>query len=509
MDNINELNKRIETSKNLGGKENIEKQHKKNKMTVYERINKLVDKDTFQERGVLAGIYENDKFYPCPFRMGIATINGKHVAVSGDDFTVKGASVGRLYKAKAAYFIKMARAFKIPAIRLVEGAGGSIKEILNIGYTELPSSGDECTQNRVDALSEIPVVSACFGSAAGLAALHMVLSHFSVMVKNSHIFVGGPPLVKAAFGKEYSKDELGGYKIHTELTGVIDNVANDEIDALEQIKTFLSYMPSNVWELPPMHNSNDSEDRIEEELSYIIPENQRKPYNIRKILNLIFDKNSIFEIGKNFAKSQVTALATLNGFPVGILANDTNYLAGAFNYDSAEKFQRFVDLCDTFHIPIVNLVDQPGLMIGKDSEIHGTIRRAARASCAIVQAKVPIAVVYIRKCFGVGGAIQKGGNNLSWRVAWPTAKWGNIPVEGGVYAAHRREIENSPNPDKLLKELEEKYKEIISPFKTAEAFGIEDIIDPKYTRPFLCKWIKLAYNVEKNNLGIKKRGMRC
>ena len=148
-------------------------------------------------------------------------------------------------------------------------------------------------------------------------------------------------------------------------------------------------------------------------------------------------------------------------------------------------------------------------MIGVNSETHGTIRKAARASCALIQATVPISIVYVRKCYGVGGAIQKGGNRFTWRVAWPTANWGNIPIEGGVYAAHKKEINNSPNPDEYLKKLQEKYKKVTSPFKTAEAFNIEDIIDPKFTRPFLCQWVEMAYNIEKNNLGKKKRGIRC
>jgi acetyl-CoA carboxylase carboxyltransferase component len=195
-------------------------------MTVRERIDALVDKGSFLERGILAGVPANDKdekdrlisLIPCPFVMGIAKIDGRRVTLHGDDFTIRGASVGRMYKAKGAYFLKMARSLRLPIVRLLEGAGGSIKEILEIGYTELPSSGDECTQNRVEVMSEVPVVSAGFGSVAGLGAMYMVQSHFSVMVKKqAHVFVGGPPLVKSAFGEDISKEELGGYKLHTRL----------------------------------------------------------------------------------------------------------------------------------------------------------------------------------------------------------------------------------------------------------------------------------------------------
>ena len=516
---IEELGKREKIAYQMGGEKNISKQHTRGKMTVRERIGLICDQETFRERGVLAGAPtydDHDKtklmdLVPCPFVMGIGKIGGRRIAIHGDDFTIKGASVGRMYKSKGAYFVKMARSLRLPIVRLVEGAGGSIREILEIGYTELPSSGDECAQDRVEVMSEIPVVSAGFGSVAGLGALYMVQSHFSVMVrKKAHVFVGGPPLVKSAFGEDITKEELGGYKLHTRLTGVVDNDAADEKDALDQIKKFLSYLPSNVWEMPEQRDADhDNPGRQEENLISIIPRDNRKPYDIREILRLVLDRKSIFEIGKYQGRSQITALARLNGYPVGVLANDPKFLGGSFNYDVAEKYQRFIDMCDTFHLPIVNLSDQPGFTIGKRSEEHGTIRKGVRASFAIIQATVPIAVIYLRKCFGVAGGAQKSGIRLSWRYAWPSAVWGNIPVEGGVYAAHRGEIESAEDPEVCLDKLQETYRAISSPFRTAEAFGIEDIIDPRDTRPLLCEWVEMAYNVEKNNLGPKKRGMRC
>jgi acetyl-CoA carboxylase carboxyltransferase component len=516
---INELERRKKIARQLGGKENVARHHKQGKMTVRERIDWLVDDGSFFERGILAGVptYDNDTKHklidlaPCPFVMGIATVNGRKVAIHGDDFTVKGASVGRLYKAKSAYFVKMARSLRLPIIRLVEGAGGSIREILEMGYTELPTSGDECAQDRVEVMSEVPVVSAGFGSIAGLGAMYMVQSHFSIMIKKqTQVFVGGPHLVKAALGQEISKEELGGHKIHARQTGVIDNEAEDEIDALEQVKGFLSYLPSHVWQMPARQQSEgDKPRRREGELLSIIPKDPKKPYDIRRILDLVFDKGSILEIGKYQGRSQVTALARLNGYAVGVLANNPMYLAGAFDYDVAEKFTRFVDMCDTFHLPIVNLVDQAGFAIGKESEEHGTIRKGVRASFSIIQTTVPLAVIYLRKCFGVAGAAQKGGLRLSWRFAWPSAVWGNIPVEGGVYAAHKAEIEASHDPQAYLEDLHKTYRAIQSPFRTAEAFGIEDIIDPRDTRPVLCDWVQMAYEVENDNLGVKKRGMRC
>ena len=488
-------------------------------MNVRDRIAALVDPGTFRERGGLSGLVSYDEtlkeelqeVVPCPFIMGIGEINGRRVAVHADDFAVKGASVGKMYKAKRGYFAKMARSLRLPMVRLVEGAGGSIREILELGYTELPSGNDEGTQHEVEALSEIPVVAAGFGAVAGLGALFMVKSHFSVMVKKiAQVFVGGPPLVKAATGETWTKEELGGYKIHTRISGVVDNEAENEADALGQIKRFLSYLPANVWEMPARGlDGRDSPSRREEDLVSIIPRERKKPYDMRKILRLVLDRDSLFEIAAYQGRSQITALARLNGYPVGILANDPRVLGGAFNYDVAEKYMRFIDLCDTFHLPIVNFSDQPGFMIGRKSEEMGLIRKGVRAACAMAQATVPVAVLYVRKCFGVAGAAQKTALRLSWQYAWPSAVWGNIPIEGGVYAAHRAEIQAAKDPEAYLASLHEKYRAVASPFRTAEHFGIEDIIDPRETRPLLCEWVEMAYNVEKDHLGPKMRGMRC
>jgi acetyl-CoA carboxylase carboxyltransferase component len=516
---IEELQRRKNIAHQMGGEKNIARQHSLGKMTVRKRIDSLCDKDSFFERGILSGLPTYDKhdkntlinFVPCPFVMGIGKIDGRRVAIHGDDFTIKGASVGRMYKAKRGYFAKMSRSLKLPIVRLVEGAGGSIKEILEIGYTELPSGNLEGTQHEMEAMSEIPVVAAGFGPIAGLGALFIVKSHFSVMVKEkAQIFVGGPPLVKTALGEEINKEELGGYRIHTRMSGVVDNEAESEKDALDQVRKFLSFLPSNVWKMPKRrYAEKDIPERREEELISIIPRDSNKTYDMRKILNLVLDLDSLFEIGKYQGRSQITALARMNGYPVGILANDPKYLGGSFNYDVAEKFQRFIDMCDTFHLPIINFSDQPGFMIGRKSEEYGTIRKGVRASFAIAQATIPLAVLYLRKCFGVAGAAQRTAMHFSWQYAWPSAVWGNIPIEGGVYAAHRAEIESAKDPKAYLDELQKMYRTIASPFRTAEAFGIEDIIDPRDTRCLLCEWVEIAYKIEKNNLGPKKRGMRC
>jgi acetyl-CoA carboxylase carboxyltransferase component len=331
------------------------------------------------------------------------------------------------------------------------------------------------------------------------------------MVKEkSQVFVGGPPLVQSAMGVKISKEDLGGYKIHTRISGVVDNVAESEEGAFEQTRRFLDYMPANVWEMPKKkYVDRDDPNRREEYLLSAVPRDLKKPYDMRKIIKAIFDRDSIFEIGQYQGRSQITALARLNGYPVGVLANDPKFMAGSFTWDAAEKFQRFIDMCDTFHIPIVNLVDQPGFFIGRKSEEYGTVRKGVRACMAVVQATVPWATIYVRRCFGVAGGAQSDLSGLNWRYAWPSAYWGNIPVEGGVYAAHRAEIESDDDPLSLHDELQKYYRGFASPFRTAEHFAIEDIIDPRDTRPLLCDWIEVVFPAEKTRLGMKFRGMRC
>ena len=514
---IEEIRKRKSLAYQLGGEQTVKEQHAKGKLTIRERINLLLDEGSFAETGVMAGQGEYSKegdlvrMTPCPIVMGMGEIEGRTVVLHGDDFTIKGASVGRLYKSKLAYIAKVAHELRLPTIRLLDGAGGTIKEIAQVGFTELPMISDVAVGQLAALLSMAPVVSVGLGPVSGSGAMLMVQSHFSIMVKEkSQVFVGGPPLVKWALGKAVSKEALGGYKLHTRISGVVDNEAESEEDALDQVRRFLDYMPRNVWEMPERkYAEKDDPSRREEDLLSIVPENYSKPYRMRRIMECIFDRGAIFEIGRYQGQSQITALARLDGYPVGVLANDPRVKAGAFDWDVAEKFQRFVDMCDTFHLPMVNLVDQPGFLIGEKSERYGTIRKGVRAGISVLQATIPWATLYVRRCFGVAGGSQSDPAKLNWRYAWPSAYWGNIPVEGGVYAAHRMEIESSDNPDARHRELLEYYRAFSSPFRSAENFGIEDIIDPRDSRPLLCKWIKNAYPVEQTRLGPKSRGMRC
>jgi acetyl-CoA carboxylase carboxyltransferase component len=337
----------------------------------------------------------------------------------------------------------------------------------------------------------------------------MGVCHFGVMVKGiAQIFAAGPPVVERALGLQVSKEELGGAQVHVHTSGLVDNEAEDEADAFRQIRAFLSYLPTNVWELPPARPCDDPAERREEALLDIIPRNRARPYDVRRVVGLIMDAGSVFEVGRFYGPAQVTLFARLAGRPVGVLANDPLRYGGAMDAAAAQKLETFVDLCDTFHLPIVNFIDQPGFMIGPAAEAAGTLKQGARAVAAICSATVPWASVIVRRLYGVAGGIQQNHARWNLRVAWPSAEWGSIPIEGGVMAAYRREIENAPDPAAYLAQVEQRLQAVRSPFRTAEAFEIEDIIDPRTTRPLLCEWSELAYRRLPAELGRKARGMR-
>ena len=499
----------------MGGEANVARQHANGRLTVRERIDRLLDAGTFHETGALAGkaVYENGEmisFTPSNFVCGAGRIDGRKVVIGGDDFTVRGGAADAAIGNKMGYAERMARELRLPIIRLVDGTGGggSVKTLETTGRTYVPAN--PACDIIVASLSEIPVVAACLGPCAGLGAVRVVNSHFSVMVKGvSQLFVAGPPVVERGVGEQVTKEELGGSQIHAHGSGAVDNEVESEEEAFAQIRRFLSYFPSNVWQVPPrLHKNDDHPRRREEELISVIPRDRRKTYDIRRILNLILDRDSLFEICRFYGRPLVTGLARLDGYPVGVLASDPKHGGGGLDAPASEKMTRFIDLCDTFHLPVVNFVDQPGFLIGTRAERAGTARYGARAMAAVYQATVPWVSIILRRVFGVAGAAHGNAQALNLRYAWPSGDWGSLPIEGGVQAAYKRDIEAAPDPDARRKEIEEMLNELRSPFRTAENFGIEEIIDPRDTRPLLCDWVELAYQWLPAELGPKRRGMR-
>lgn len=511
---IRELQRRMELARRMGGEANVERQHKGGKLTVRERIERLLDKGSFHETGGLAGVpvYEDGRLVemrPANFVMGTGRLDGRRVVVGGDDFTVRGGAADGSIRGKQIYSERMALELRLPLIRLVDGTGGggSVKTYEETGRTYVP--GNPGYDLIVRAMSEIPVVGACMGSVAGLGAARVAASHFSVMVRgSSQLFVAGPPVVKRGIGEDVDKETLGGSHIHAHGSGAVDNEADSEEEAFDQIRRFLAYLPRNAWEMPPLGPQDDEPGRREEELLSIIPRSRRRGYDPRRMLRLVLDRDSVFEIAPFYGRSLVTMLGRLHGHPVGVLACDPAFHGGALTADGSEKMIRFIDLCDTFHLPIVNFVDQPGFMIGVPAEKAGTIRKGVRAIAAVYHATVPWVTIIVRRVFGVAGAAHGNVQALNLRYAWPSGDWGSLPLEGGIEAAYRRELEAASDREKLMKEIEARLNALRSPFKTAEAFGIEEIIDPRDTRALLCDWVELAYRNEATRLGPKARGMR-
>ncbi|MCM3691213.1 acyl-CoA carboxylase subunit beta [Neobacillus niacini] len=511
---IKELRYREELAKKMGGEERVARHRKQGKLTVRERVEKLLDEGSFHETGAIAGNAKYDEtgelveFTPANFVAGTGRINGQKVVVGADDFTVRGGAMDGAVTGKQIYAELMAKELQLPMIRLVDGTGGggSVKLLADHGYTYIPVNPS--WDHVVDNLSRVPVVAACLGSVAGLGAARVAASHFSVMVEDiSQLFVAGPLIVEHGMGQKLTKEELGGTQVHA-TSGAVDNIAKSEEDAFQQIRAFLSYLPSNVWKLPPIKESSDDRNRREEDLISVIPRNRRKLYKIRNILAMIFDKDSIFEMGRSFGSSMITSFARLDGYPVGVIAPDVYKNAGAMTAESSEKIRRFVDLCQTFHLPIVNLVDNPGLEVGLNAEKKATIRKGVNAITAIYQATVPMMEIIIRRVFGVGGAGMTNGHGLNLRYAWPSGVWGSLPVEGGLEVAYKRDLEASSDPEALRQQILQQLQSVTSPFRTAEKFGVEEIIDPRDTRPLLCEWVKDAYEVIQHQLGISHNKYR-
>jgi len=513
---IDELKRRMELARMMGGRANVERQHGAGRLTVRERIDQLLDSDSFHETGALAGKATYDEqgnltsFLPSNFVMGTGRIGGRRVVVGGDDFTVRGGAADASIAGKQGYAEKIALGLKLPMVRLADGTGGggSVKSLEVMGYTYVPANPSWDTV--VELLGEVPVVAACLGPVAGLGAVRVVTSHFSVMVRGvSQLFIAGPPVVERGVGEKVTKEELGGAEIHARGSGAVDNEVETEAEAFDQVRQFLSYLPSNVWQAPPRGEASDDPERREEDLLSAIPRDRRRSYDVRKILRHVVDRDSFFEIGRLYGKPLVAGLARLHGYPVGIMANDPKQGGGAVDADAAEKMIRFIDLCDTFHIPAVNFVDNPGFLIGTASEKAGTARIGARALMAVYQATVPWISIILRRVYGVAGAAHGNAQGLNLRYAWPSGDWGSLPIEGGVQAAYRREIEAADDPAARRREIEDRLQQYRSPFRTAEAFGVEEIIDPRDTRRLLCEWVETAYSLVGTQLGPKRRKTRA
>ena len=512
VDGIEERRRRAQE---LGGTEAVARQHEKGRLTIRERIDGLLDANTFDEQGPIAGAAETDEegrlvaFQGANYVLGTGHVGGRPIVVGGEDFTQRGGSPSPAGLRKSVYAETLAVQLRLPLVRFLEGGGGSVTGTRGKGggprMAGDPVYATPRFRSVMEAMATAPVVSAAVGAVAGLPAARLVASHFAVMTEGAQVLIAGPAVVERATGEKLTKEELGGPKVHLR-SGVVDNLAKDETEAFELVRRFLSYLPTNVWELPPVVESGDDPERSDESLVEIVPRERRRVYDARRLVRSVVDEGSLFELTPRFGRSQVTALARLDGRPVGIWANDPRFYAGAMTADAARKVTRFVDLCDTFHLPIVAFVDEPGFMIGSASEQDATIRHGTAALFAVQQSSVPWASVIVRKTYGVAAAAHFGPDGTVF--AWPSAEGGALPIEGGVAVAFRREIEAAEDPDALRAELEERMSRGRSAFPRAESFGVHDLIDPRQTRPALCRWLRWQESRLARHVGLRARTIR-
>ena len=496
---LQELTARGELAEAMGGTEKVARQHHFGKLTIRQRVDAIVDPGSFHEVGKLAGVGEYDDagnltaFTPSNFIFGTAAINGRPVIVSGDDFTVRGGSADASIAGKRQQAEGLALELKLPHIRLIDGmgGGGSVKTIEMAGRTYIPRVAG--WETIVQHLAVAPSVSLALGSVAGIGAARVTTAHYSVIVKDTaQMMIAGPALVDWASLGEVSKEELGSSRIHTR-NGSIDDEASSEAEAFSLAQQFLSYLPNHVDELPERLTCLDPTDRRSDLLNDLVPKNPRKVYKMRRAITEIVDADSFFEIGRQWGKSIITGLARLDGISVALFAEDPMIYGGAWTADACRKLIRLCDLASTFHLPLVHLVDCPGFLIGKQSEETGTIRLGSTAFAALGQATVPFCSVVVRKAFGVAGAANTKPGAHHFRFAWPSGDWGSLPIEGGIEVAYKAELAAAADPEGHLAEIKDRLNRVRSPFRSAEFFEIEDIIEPASTRSHLCHWANLAY----------------
>jgi acetyl/propionyl-CoA carboxylase alpha subunit/acetyl-CoA carboxylase carboxyltransferase component len=505
----------------------VVRQRNRRKLTCRERIDGLLDPGSFREIGSLAGFATFDEagdvveFTPASHVGGQGRIEGRACIVCADDFTSRGGHADGAIGQKSRYLDRLSIELRTPSIRLLDGSSGggsvatmvpkqdgsaSAKEstgaikagrprVVGGGGSFLP--GHLGSTTYTEQLATVPVVNMLLGSVVGIGAAKAVLGHFSVMVRDiSQLFVAGPPVVSHAMGYEVTKEDLGGWHIHCR-NGSVDNLAESEEEAMAMTRRFLSYLPSSAYEAPPVAPTTDPAERREEELLTLVPRKRTATFDVRRAIRLMADKDSFFEIGPLWGTDQVTGFVRMAGHPMGVVASDSRHAnGGALTADGCDKLRRHHDLCDLFHLPILNLVDNPGFAVGIEHEIAGTIRKGGEWMVAFAQVAVPIFTVLMRRSFGVAGNNYATPRSAaSVRVAWPAADVGGIPPEGGIEAAYKRQLAESADPAALRAEINARIESVRGPIGPLNRFEIEEMIDPRDTRRLVCDWIADAYRI--------------
>ncbi|KAF1356767.1 carboxyl transferase, partial [Delphinella strobiligena] len=481
------------------------------KLWVRERVNKLVDEGSFREVGSVSGTVEwkhlggtkeePEDFTPSNNVQGFGKLEGRKVLLTADDFSIRAGHADGALALKTIYMEKLALALKLPMVKLVDGSlgGGSVTTIRTPQAAYIPPLDSlEYVVQQLNA--GIPNLGAILGPAIGLGAARVTLCHFSVMAADvGSLFNAGPKAVAGATCEEgLSFSELGGTSLHTS-NGTADNLAVDEEDCFRQLRRVLSYLPDSGTRLPPRTPCTDPESRESVELRSVIPRRRERMYDAKKIIIEVVDKESWFEIGALWGRSVIVGLARLGGAPVGVISNNCEVKAGALDTAGSQKLSRHLKFLDIFNIPLIQLVDCPGYAVGLSAERSATMRWCVELAKVYYTTTIPVFNVITRRAYGVAGGVMLDCRNPRMRVAWPSGEWGSLPLEGGIDAGHASElkaIEKSHGVEarqKRWKELEQEYRRLMNPVRTANAFGAEETIDPAQTQPLLCSWTRHMY----------------
>jgi acetyl-CoA carboxylase carboxyltransferase component len=488
---LKEMSEKIEIG---GGEEKIEKQHKEGKLTARERLQLLFDEGTFEEidkfvkhRNTYFGLDKKD--LPADGVVtGIGKVNGRTVAAFSQDFTVMGGSLGEMHAKKIAKLMDLAIKLGIPLVGINDSGGARIQE----GVDSLYGYGEIFFRNTL-ASGVIPQITLIAGPCAGGAVYSPAITDFVVMVdKTAQMFITGPNVIKAVTGEEISKEDLGGAIVHNTKSGNAHFFASNDEEAIELIKKLLSYIPQNNMEEPPMGEKFDT--KIDDSILNIVSADSKKSYDVREIIKKIVDKGDFFEVHKHFAQNIVIGFARINGYSVGIVANQPNVFAGVLDIDSSDKAARFIRFLDAFNIPILTFVDTPGYLPGSKQEHGGIIRHGAKLLYAYSEATTLKITVILRKAYG-GAYIAMGSKHLGadFVAAWPTAEIAVMGPEGAANIIFKKEIESSENPEEERMKKINEYKEMFAnPYVAASRGYIDAVIDPRETRDWISKSLEFG-----------------
>ena len=493
---VEDLHARREKARLGGGQEKIDRQHEAEKLTARERLALLIDEGTFTELGIHGRPHFSqpsmkDKDAPADGVVtGYGKIDGRLVAVCAYDFTVMAGSMGMTGELKVTRLRELALGKRIPFVWLLDSAGARIQEAAG----SLFAGSGHLFREEVIMSGVIPQVAALMGPCAAGTAYIPGLADFVPMVKGrGSMALAGPHLTKAVTGEDVTQEELGGSKIHTRISGVGDLEVKSDEECIQAIKDYLSYMPRNCEEQPPRRETGDPVDRMDGELIDVLPDSPRKPYDMYDVIAKIVDDGEWFDMKPRFARTIITCFARMGGRPVGIVANQPKQLGGILENDSADKAARFINLCDAFNVPLLFLQDVPGFMVGTKVEQAGIIRHGAKMLYAVSRATVPKITVVVRKAYGAGYYVMCGkAYEPDLIVAWPSAEISVMGPEGAVNIIFRKQIEAAEDPDATRAEMIENIRKIIDPYIAAGNAMIDDVIDPRETRPTVIRALEMA-----------------